>query len=87
MDQQTVWAVNDLDGDMILSVMEMEEDDHPVGVRIDGKVVQLSLTEAGEMCSALLEVVNSHLAKEVEHMRRVAAAASPTPPQTKRRGW
>jgi hypothetical protein len=85
MDQQTVWAVNNLDGDMILSVMAMEEDDHPVGVRIDGNVVQLSMTEAGEMCSALLEVINSRLHKEVDHWKRVAEAAAP--PKTKRRGW
>lgn len=90
-----IWTVLDEDEEPIFTVLELEEDDHPVGiawVAPEGDedhehLVKLSLTEASEMCSALLEVVVSRMHKEVEHWKRVANAASPPPPKSKQRGW
>jgi hypothetical protein len=90
---QVVWTVLDEDEEPLLTVSELEEDDHPVSIMWPGheddfsdyRSVKLTLTEAGEMCSALLEVINSRMHKEVEHWKRVADAASPQSP--KRRGW
>jgi hypothetical protein len=89
-----VWTILDQDEEPILTVFERDDDDHPVGVgwsdgEDGGHEVYLTLTEAGEMCSALLEVVNSRLAKEVQMMRLVTeAAVNPRrEPAPRRRGW
>lgn len=90
---EVVWTILDKDEEPILTVFERADEDHPVAVgwsdgEDGGHSVYLTLTEAGEMCSALLECINSRLAKEVLMMKRVTeAAVNPRHAPPKRRGW
>ncbi len=82
---EQVWAVQDSDERDLLAIIESDVDDHPVVIQMDNRMVHLSLVEASEMASVLLEVTTKRLKSEVDHWKRVAEAA--TPPKTKRRGW
>jgi len=82
---EQVWAVQDSDESDLLTIIESDVDDHPVVIQMDGRMVHLTLVEANEMASVLMEVTTKRMKSEIEHWKRVAEAASP--PKTKRRGW